>query len=389
MKTKRFIIPIFCLLFYQILIFTNCKNDRSPQYSRYLIDLRNPILSIKSVPLSAIGFSIQYIPLETNSASLLKTIQHIELSDSIIFVCDHDKLLKFDTSGRFIKQIGINGRGPGEYPSIYDFSIDKTNQLIYIAASGIKEILIFDFDGNLKKSFKVPYIPIQILACEMNYILFRNAFPNPDANYNWYITDSDGKILIKFRSYPGRDTRSKLIGQSLCPMYLFNGKFHFMEYGIDTLYLINNSAKEPYAIFDLGDLKMDPPYPVDFDMEALKDKIWVYKIFEDRNNLYMKVSKGWTSTFYHCIYNKKESETITLEEEGFINDLDGGPIFWPQFITSDTILVSYIDAYQFLNYLNKKSDDSTESTNNEESGKLKTLKKELTETSNPVIMIVK
>ena len=90
-----------------------------------------------------------------------------------------------------------------------------------------------------------------------------------------------------------------------------------------------------------------------------------------------------------CTACKKESETITLKENGFINDLDGGPIFWPQFITSDTILVSYIDAYQFLNYLNKKSDDSTESTNNEESGQLKTLKKQLTETSNPVIMIVK
>ena len=388
MKTKRSIIPLFYLLFFQILILASCKNDRSPQYSRYLIDLHNPILNIKSVPLSAIGSSIQYISLETNSASLLKTILHIELCDSIIFVCDNDKLLKFDTAGRFIKQIGIKGRGPGEYPSIYDFSVDKTNQLIYIAASRIKETLIFDFDGNFIKSYKVPYIQIQILVYEMNYILYRNPFPDPDAKFNWYITDSDGKILTKFRSFPGKDSRSKMIGQSTSPMYLFDGKVHFMEYGIDTLYLLNRSAKEPYAIFDLGDLKMDP-YPVDFDTDALKDKIWVYKIFEDRNNLYLKVSKGWTSTFYHCIYSKKESETITLKENGFINDLDGGPIFWPQFITSDTILVSYIDAYQFLNYLNKKSDDSTESTNNEESGQLKTLKKQLTETSNPVIMIVK
>lgn len=103
----------------------------------------------------------------------------------------------------------------------------------------------------------------------------------------------------------------------------------------------------------------------------------------------MKVSKGWTSTFYHCIYNKKESETITLKENGFINDLDGGPDFWPQFITSDTVLLSYIEAYQLLNYLNKKPDDSSESTNNDISVQLRTLKKQLTETSNPVIMIVK
>jgi hypothetical protein len=92
------------------------------------------------VPLSAIGFNIQYIPLETNSASLLKTILHIELCDSIIFVCDNDKLLKFDTAGRFIKQIGIKGNGPGEYPSINDFSVDKINQLIYIAAVRFKGV---------------------------------------------------------------------------------------------------------------------------------------------------------------------------------------------------------------------------------------------------------
>jgi len=388
MKTKGFIIPFFYLLFYQILILTSCKNDRSPQYSMYLIDLHNPILNIKSVPLSAICSSIQYIPLETNSASLLKTILHIEFCDSIIFVCDDDKLLKFDTAGRFIKQIGIKGRGPGEYPSIYDFSVDKTNQLIYIAASRFKDILIFNFDGNLVKSFKVPYIPMQILACEMNYILFRNAFPNPDTKFNWYITDSDGKILTKFRSFPGKDSRSKFIGQSTSPMYLFDDKVHFMEYGIDTLYLFTNSAKEPYAIFDLGDLKMDP-YPVDFDTDALKDKIWVYKIFEDRNNLYLKVSKGWTNTFYHCIYNKKESETITLNENDFINDLDGGPDFWPQFVTSDTILISYIETYKFLNSLNKKLGQGAENHNNDELGQLKTLKKQLTETSNPIIMVVK
>jgi hypothetical protein len=382
----------FSLLILQVLIVSGCNNknntilnSHSPQF---LIDLCNVNSNMKSVPLSTIGKSVQYIPLETTPYSLLKTLTRIELCDSIIFVCDNDKLLKFDRAGRFIKQIGKMGRGPGEYPLIYDFSIDRTNQLIFIAASRIKETLIFDFDGNFKKSFKVPYIPIQILVSEMNYILFRNSFPDPNANFNYYITDNEGNILSKYWSYPGRDTRSKL-GQSASPMYFFDDKFHFMEYGIDTLYLINNSVKEAYAIFDLGNLKIDPPYPVDFDMEALKEKIWIYKILEDRNNLYMKVSKGWTSKFYHCIYIKKESETITLKEEGFINDLDGGPNIWPQFVTSDTILVSYIEAYQLLNFLNKKPDDSSESTNNDKSVQLRALKNQLTETSNPIVVIVK
>jgi hypothetical protein len=386
MKTKRSHIHLLYLLFYHIFIMTSCINNRSPQY---LLDLRNSNSNsnLKSVPLSTIGNSVKYIPLETNSVSILKTILHIDLCDSIIFLCDNDKLLKFGKAGRFIKQIGRKGRGPGEYPSIYDFCIDKTNRLIYISASSIKEILIFDFDGNFIKSFKVPYISVQLVVCDTNTILFRNPFPDPNVNYNWYITDSYGKILSKFWSFPGRDGRSKLLSQSSSPMYLFDGKLHFKEYGIDTLYFINNSTKEPYAIFNMGNLRIDP-YPVDFDMEKVSDKIWVYKIFEDRNNFYLNVSKGWTNTFYHCIYNKKKSETITLKENGFINDIDGGMNFWPQYVNSDTTLISYIEAYEFLAFLNNKLANGTDSTENDKLVHWRTLKSQLTETSNPIVMIV-
>ena len=61
--------------------------------------------------------------------------------------------------------------GPGNIHRYMIFAIDKTNRLIYISASSIKEILIFDFDGNFIKSFKVPYISVQLVVSETNNIL--------------------------------------------------------------------------------------------------------------------------------------------------------------------------------------------------------------------------
>jgi hypothetical protein len=124
MKTQFFSLS---LLIITILISCNSgaskkiNNEPDPALLPYHIDLEKN-KNTKPFPLSSIGKKIEYIPLETTPNSLIGSLNGVGLdlanivfSDSFIFISDGEKLLQFDRSGKFIKQIGSVGRGPGQY----------------------------------------------------------------------------------------------------------------------------------------------------------------------------------------------------------------------------------------------------------------------------------
>ena len=69
--------------------------------------------------------------------------------------------------------------------------------------------------------------------------------------------------------------------------------------------------------------------------------------------------------------------------------MNGGPVFWPEQIVSDRILVDYIDAFELLKYLNGNKMEGVRVKDDSEADRLKGLGRELTETSNPVLLILK
>ena len=78
--------------------------------------------------------------------------------DGTFFVSDIDQLLKFSPQGEFLKNVITVGQGPGEmssrrYP--HDFYVDLES--IYLFDSRARKIVQTDFDGNLKKEFKLEF----------------------------------------------------------------------------------------------------------------------------------------------------------------------------------------------------------------------------------------
>jgi hypothetical protein len=103
-----------------------------------------------SIKLSDIALSVDKVLLESNEASLITRIQGIAMTDQYLFVNDAGtRVLQFDSSGKFIKQIGRAGRGPGEYLGIISLAIDSNNKLVYVAS--FRKIFCYDFSGNLVK----------------------------------------------------------------------------------------------------------------------------------------------------------------------------------------------------------------------------------------------
>ena len=76
------------------------------------------------------------------------------------------------------------------------------------------------------------------------------------------------------------------------------------------------------------------------------------------------------------------SEFTVLNNNSFTNDIDGGISFWPEVVINDSLLVGFADAFDLIKSYNEHSTSDTKSA------KLENVIKNLSETSNPVIMIL-
>ena len=81
--------------------------------------------------------------------------------------------------------------------------------------------------------------------------------------------------------------------------------------------------------------------------------------------------------------------TKGLGEDGFINDIDGGPVFWPKKILNDNTLIDYADTFKLIQHLNKNQEANKNVKDRKKADKFQSLVKQLTETSNPVLIILK
>ena len=369
-------------------------NKSDHYFTPYLVDISSSANNITEVPLSTIGKEIEYIPLQTIPESLLGEVNKIAISDSFIFVSDFEKLMQFDRQGRFIRKVGSNGRGPGEYVHIFDITVDNKQEVVYILSTRTKDLLSFDFRGNFIKSFKLQESSLEFIADTSNHLLFQMSNlgkPEGTKSYSWFLTDTEGNVLLRISNSLYKTNRLGRFFIVKKPLYLYNGSLHFMEFGIDTLYFFNNDIKAPYAIFKFGDLKIDsdPEVQSQKDLDKYKEKLYISTILEDEKYLYLNISRGFLLDLVPWIFNKQTKELTVLEDKGFIDDIKGLATFWPKLIFNDSILIDYIDAYKLLQILNSNKPGDLTDLSKHTAKQIQTLKATLTETSNPVLMIVK
>ena len=122
--------------------------------------------------------------------------------------------------------------------------------------------------------------------------------------------------------------------------------------------------------------------------DKLNQKFYLYKIIEDKEYMYLNLQSSF-GPIVQGLFNKQSSEVVFPENKGFLNDIDEGPVFWPKEIYKDSILIDYVDAFKFLDFINKKLDGEPKETDRLKLNQFSALKRQLTETSNPVLMISK
>jgi hypothetical protein len=127
----------------------------------YTINL-DSIKTVDTLKMSSIFTKARAIILEETDYSLIGMINKLQLFDNYIFVLDNStakKLFVFDKKdGKYLRQIGSFGQGPGEYLEIRDFCLDIANREVYIYDAGKQMLHKYNFDnGKYIKSINMRY----------------------------------------------------------------------------------------------------------------------------------------------------------------------------------------------------------------------------------------
>ena len=122
------------------------------------VSLNNLNSKTATVPLSSLVENCDLIQLESDEEALFYT-GCTKVTDNYIGIRQFSRkpYMLFDRSGKFLCKVGAIGQGPGEYAyPPYDDIIDEKNGLIYLAPFRGDKILVYDTSGKFLRNIVAP-----------------------------------------------------------------------------------------------------------------------------------------------------------------------------------------------------------------------------------------
>ena len=132
---------------------------------------------VEDMFLSEICSEMKTIILETTDDILLGRIDIVQVHKDLIFLLDriNTGVHAFNKEGKFVRKYGGRGGGPGEYLTIWDFTIDHENEIIYL------------LDPEMDQIFKYEILTGKFLG----KIIIENSKNNEERKQNCVISLSD------------------------------------------------------------------------------------------------------------------------------------------------------------------------------------------------------
>jgi len=105
---------------------------------------------VEVINLSQFASNIHYIPIETNSSTYVSYIDDCTIIGDYMLLKNLKQCFLYTRQGKFIRQIGKEGRGPGEYQFVNIVAFDSDTN-IYMQS--LRDLLEYRIDGTpIKKS---------------------------------------------------------------------------------------------------------------------------------------------------------------------------------------------------------------------------------------------
>ena len=270
--------------------------------------------------------SVEVVPLETTGKALIGLVGKILLlPNGNVLIKSTASMFMFSPEGKFLFQIGKNGRGPEEYLTIDDVCLSQDARELWIL--GGCEIVKYSTETGRfirKTTLELPEIctGFDAIASGPGHSACLYYCPQMDENnfsedfYCLYRYDVQGRILQKFLPRKDYGLNIALITQTSDNRYILRP-----QDSDNICYYLSDSLPVPRVKIDFGKETIKNRYSSDLQTYLRSDyyKMPVY-IYDTRDYFYFSYC-GPEATDCYCIHSFKNNKTITWERKG--DDADG------------------------------------------------------------------
>lgn len=216
---------------------------------------------------------LELVFLETNDDILLANCDKVIFHEDRFYVYDSQfsHLLAFDRQGKYLFRVGNLGHGPGEYQSIYGFSVDTNADKILVYSLDNQAVFEYSLEGRFIEKKGVDFYGHDFdLAPNGDYIF--NLRYNDNGLYakdNVFVTNRQGKVNTQLFPYPQTATKM-VIGFSgfLC---IEDDLGYYAHTFSDTIYRVDWNTQKVQALFKLDLGSKHWPHGLDFNKFDDKD----------------------------------------------------------------------------------------------------------------------
>lgn len=364
----------------------SCKNEKEHITTTDLcfINLAKGIKEpVENLLLSDLATDIEIIPLETSNNSIFnyENIKNIISTEHSLLIGTGNRILHFDRQGKYIGDIGNFGEGPQDFYYTRGLGYNEITQEVYVPSNfgTTNELKIYHLkDGRFLGKIKIAPNGISLIANKnngeakeycfidgMHFVRRKLPLPNPEEE-PWQImiknikneivsyiydpvtlknieqvTKMSGSDIIKAGTFWGSDTPI---------LNRYNGNRSILFEGNDTVYHIASdgtlcmrflmNSRNKLSDKEIHQLNKAPQY--------FNQGLIVKDFLETNHYIYLVVENEEYS--YLLQFDKVSGDTRSLRKKGrlehsnlmdihyriatspkFINDLCGGPSFYPTF----------------------------------------------------------
>ena len=264
--------------------------------------------------LSSIASGVRFVKLDNEPIFRDFFVLDIQQCDSFLFLMEPKHLFMYDATGKFIRQIGQNGQGPGEYVYLgAPLQLDEKRRILYVTDFYTNRYLSYNFDGGFLKETRFSHEEDQAYLLDSTTIAINTLSTQrflPHKTPKLVLQNYARKILKSFPSYLYPIDRPRNMISFGPDNFLWHcgNDFYLLEYGNDTIFQVTREKLIP-ALILTGDMK--PTGDNLFDDEKDKLSITAYigqpsaAIFESNRFLIAKISRSRSRESYHAVLDKK------------------------------------------------------------------------------------
>ena len=288
------------------------------------------------IMLSDILDYCEAIPLETRQESFISRAHKVSVSENFIAIKDSERtpLKLFTRGGKYLRDIGVVGRGPDEYNiSLYGVQIDEAKDCLYLLPfANARQILVFGTDGLARDHIPLRFQQRKFKAWVEDDIVTVLGMPFKQDSAVVFQQTINGELI---QYIPPEEYHLALDFSSEVSSSHNTGEYDFFQA------IYSNTQKDTLYHYDVDANRLIPKYTLDFDTEE-----WPLYFCFDLPRYYYT----WIRGRGIVLADKKTTETHYIR---LINDFYGGIELSMHWDSSHGMFISPVPALDLMKKIDR------------------------------------